>query len=381
MKFATTGTVEGQAVRPAAYYAKKTGKILLYAMAALAVMLAILAAVLRINSTGETDPFTYTNGKIIPGSIAVIEKVTIGGVDQALIIRGRDRSNPVLLYVHGGPGSPETPFSRYIKSRIENIFTVCYWEQRGAGKSYSSDIPAGSMTIERFVDDAGEVSRHLVKKFNSPRIYLMGHSWGTVVASLAAKKFPELYHAYIGVGQVADQARSEQLSYDFVLSTARRKKEADAVDELRGIGRPPYASPEEWMEKIMKERKYVARYGGALHRGNFYLMIFNSIFLCREYTVVEKFNYLQGMFFSMKLLWPQLIGLKLAKAVPELRIPVYIFQGKYDYQTVTPVAVEYYNSLKAPVKRLYIFDESAHSPNFEEPEKFQRILRQDVISR
>lgn len=359
---------------------KKIGKALLYVLAAILILLAMLFAALRINSTGEPAPFTYSNGRVIPRSIAVIEKQKIGGVEQALIIRGRDISNPVLLYVHGGPGSPETPIARYVKSDIENIFTVCYWEQRGAGKSYSDDVSIESMTLEQFVDDTGEVSRYLTKKFKTPRIYLLGHSWGSLVAALAAKKFPQLYHAYIGVGQVADQVRSEQISYDFVLSTARKRKEQSAAEELMSIGRPPYASPGQWMDNIITERKYVTRYGGAVHRGNLYLIILNSIFFCREYTVTEKINYIRGMLFSMKSLWPQIIGLNLKKTAPAIRVPVYIFQGKYDYQTCTAVAADYFNALNAPIKKLFIFDESAHSPNFEEPEKFVKILKEEVLS-
>ena len=180
-------------------------------------LLLILFIFITIEGTGNSKPFLSPNGKKIPGSIAEVVTMNINGLNQKMIIRGRDSTKPVLLYLHGGPGDPEFPFVLKFNPEIENLFVVCYWDQRGAGLSYSKNIPPETMTLSQFVDDAGKVSEYLIHRFNREKIYLLGHSWGSMLGSFAANKFPGYYYALISVGQVADQKRSERISYNFVL--------------------------------------------------------------------------------------------------------------------------------------------------------------------
>ena len=356
-------------------------KILLYIVSCLIGLVLIFIIFLWIKSPGTTSPFIGKDGRLIPSSIAVIEKPIINGTPQALIIRGEDTANPVLLYLHGGPGSPEWPFFNVSGANMENMFTVCYWDQRGAGKSYYPNIPDSTFTLNQFVEDAASVTRYLMEKFKKQKIYLMGHSWGTVLGSYTAKKYPQYYYAYLGIGQVAEQLRAEQISYDFVLGCARNEKDEKAVSFLKKMGRPPYSTQKEWDKNIMDERKYVTRYGGAMKNGNFYSMVIKAMVNCCEYTLREKFNYLKASGHTLSLLWPAVLNAHLFNDVPEQLIPVYIFQGTHDYQTAYPIAKEYFDSLKAPVKKFYSFDNSAHSPNFEEPKKFEEILRTDILKK
>jgi pimeloyl-ACP methyl ester carboxylesterase len=357
------------------------GKILLYILLGFFSLVLIFIIFLWIKSPGTTKAFIGKDGKQLPSSIAVIEKPVINGAAQVLIIRGEDTANPVLLYLHGGPGSPEWPFFNASGAYIENLFTVCYWEQRGAGKSYSEDIPDSTFTLNQFVEDAASVTRYLMKKFNKPKIYLMGHSWGTVLGSYTAKKYPEYYYAYLGIGQVGEQIRAEQISYDFVLQSAKDEKDEKAVSFLTKLGRPPYSSAEAWVKKMLQERQYVTRYGGDIKNGNFYTMVVKAMVNCREYTLKEKFNYLKANDHTLTLMISVVMDAHLFNDVAEQTIPVYIFQGTHDYQTAYPIAKEYFDSLKAPVKKFYTFDNSAHSPNFEEPKKFEEILRKDVLKK
>lgn len=336
----------------------------------------ILLIIVLINSPGKARPFLDNDGKKVSGSMAIIETVNINGLNQRMIIRGRDTTKPVLLYLHGGPGDPEFPFVRQFNSGIENLFVVCYWDQRGAGLSYVNNIPAETMTLSQFVDDAGKVSEYLIHRFNRKKIYLLGHSWGTMLGSFTAKKFPGYYNAFISVGQVGDQARSEKISYDFVLSRARELKDKKAVRALERIGSPPYSDPKEAIDKMIIKRKYVIRYGGAVKNGSFYPRAVKPLFFCKEYTFRDKINYLKGMKFTKKYLWDVIMKTDLFKSVPSQEIPVYILQGTSDFQTSYVVAKEYFDSLQAPVKKFYPFENSAHSPIFEEPEKFETILKE-----
>ena len=340
------------------------------------IFLVILLITVLINSPGKADPFLDKDGKKIPGSISVIETVKINGFYQSMIIRGSDSTKPVLLYLHGGPGDPEFPFVKQYNPGIEDMFLVCYWDQRGAGLSYSKNIPPETMNLSQFVDDAGKVSEYLIHKYNRKKIFLLGHSWGTMLGSFTINKFPEYYYAFISVGQVGDQVRSENISYNFVLSKAKELKDRKAIRALEKIGPPPYSDPKEAIDKMHIERKYVIKYGGAVKKGNLYQEALKPFALCKEYTFRDKINYLKGMKITKEYLWDVIMKTNLFKAIPSQQIPVYILQGISDHQTSFSVAKEYFDSLKAPLKRFYTFENSAHSPIFEEPDKFRSILKE-----
>jgi len=351
----------------------------LYLVGSILLLTTILLLVILIKSPGKSKPFLDQNGKKVPGSIATIVTMNINGLDQRMIIRGRDTTKPVLLYLHGGPGDPEFPFVSQFNSDIENIFVVCYWEQRGAGLSYSNKIPPASMTLTQFVDDAGKVSEYILHRFNRKKIFLLGHSWGSMLGAFTANKYPEFYYAFISVGQVGNQVRSENISYDFVLSRAKELKDKKAVSIIEKIGPPPYADPKAALNNLSIKRKYLIKYGGAIKNGEFYPKAVKSLFACEEYTFKDKINYLKGGSFTKSYLWDIVMKTNLFKAIPTQQIPIYIIQGRFDYQTSYVVAHDYFVSLKAPVKKFFTFENSAHSPIFEEPEKFERILREILL--
>ena len=357
---------------------KKTLKIISYVFGTIFILFLTLFLFLILKSPGKARPFLNSKGETESGSIAVIERVPVNGLDQGLIIRGRDTTKPVMLYLHGGPGSPEFPFVRQFNSKIEDLFVVCYWDQRGSGLSYSPDIPPGSMTLSQFVEDAAEVSRYLIRKFKREKIYLMGHSWGTLLGSFTINKYPELYHAFISVGQVAQQERSEIISYNFVMTKAAELGDKKAIAALKTIGPPPYPNPDVALSNLMIERKYVSKYGGAVKKGNFYVTAIKALINCSEYTFKEKINYIKGMKFTLKYFWETVMDANLFLEIPAQKIPVYIMQGTSDYQTAYVVAKEYFDTLKAPVKEFVPFENSAHSPIFEEPLKFEEILKRIV---
>ena len=155
---------------------RKILKVILYTVLALLIVILCLVTAWWINSPGEADPITDKSGKIISGSISTIDTLQIGGLKQYIIVRGADSTKPVMLFVHGGPGGPEIGMMKATNRLIENDFVMVYWEQRGAGKSYSPDVPPESMNLDQFILDAGELSRYLTKRFKKDKIYIMGHS-------------------------------------------------------------------------------------------------------------------------------------------------------------------------------------------------------------
>lgn len=356
---------------------KKYIKIPFYIIGGFLIIVLGLAVVLWIKSPGKPDPITGLNGKTLPGSISTIEKIILGGQEQYLIIRGKDTTKPIMLFLHGGPGSPEI-FLMKNNQAIENDFVMVYWEQLGAGKSYSGHIPDESINLKQFISDTKELSEYLRKRFGQDKIYIMGHSWGSFLGILTAYQYPELYHAYFGVGQVCHQYKGEQISFDWIKKQAKEQNNEKAYKAISEINFPDsLADAETWVDYLIRERNYVNQFRGGISReitGTWPVvkMIFNT----KEYTFNEKINYMNGSLNSLKLLWPQVINHNLFNDIDSMEVPVYILQGKYDYQTPYSIAKDFYIQLKAPQKGFFTFENAAHSPMIEEVEKFNSIVRE-----
>ncbi|MDP4239879.1 MAG: alpha/beta hydrolase [Bacteroidota bacterium] len=356
----------------------KITKVFLFIVGGVLVIILGLALTLWIKSPGKADLIVDSHGKTIPGSISVIEKVTLGGQEQYLIIRGADRNKPVMLFLHGGPGSPEFTFLKKTNRALENDFVMVYWEQRGAGKSYSRHIPVESMNLPQFIADTRELSILLAKRFNKNKIYIMGHSWGSLLGILTAHQYPELYYAYFGIGQVCSQYKAERISFEWIKEQARKQNNKKVILSISKMNFPDsLATSKTWSDFLMNERDYVGQFGGGItHKMTNMLPLVKTLLNAKEYTFGEKVNYMTGSMFSLKYLWPSVIRKNLFRDIDSMRIPVYIFQGKYDYQTSYEVAKEFYNQLKAPKKEFFSFENSAHSPIMEEVDKFNSIVRE-----
>lgn len=324
-------------------------------------------------SDGTTAPITDAQGRPVPNSIASLEPVTLNRTKQWILIRGYDQTKPVLLFVHGGPGSPEMPLMTN-NDALEKRFVVVNWDQRGAGKSYDPAVFNASFTLGTFVEDAAALSRLLARRFHQPNIYLMGHSWGTLLGVQTVQKYPELFRAYLGIGQVANQLQGEQLSYDWVLQQANEHRNQPQIDLLTRYGRPPYASSQTWLDYLLPQRNMVTQYGGAMHTGSLNKLLLGKLLLSKEYTLRDKINYLIGALASLERLWPVVVRTDLNQTAPRLNVPVYIFQGVHDYQTPYAVAKAYFDRLQAPRKQFFTFEQSAHGPNLEEPALFMKRL-------
>lgn len=359
---------------------RKIFKRFLYVIGGLFAIAIGLAIILWIKSPGIADPITDANGKIIPGSISVIEKIKLGGQEQYLIIRGKDSTKPVMLFLHGGPGSPEFILIKSTNRSIENDFVMVYWEQRGAGKSYSNDVPIESMNLTQFISDAKELSIYLANRFRKDKIYIMGHSWGSLLGILTAHQYPELYYAYFGIGQACSPYRGEKISFEWAKEQAKIQKKMKVLEGLSKMAFPDsLASGKVWEDYLIKERNYVTQLrGGVTHKMTSMLPLIGMLLNAKEYTVADKINFIKGSLFSVNHLWPELMQKNLFCEIDSIRIPVYIFQGKYDNQTPYPIAKEFFNQLKAPKKEFFSFKNSAHTPIMEEVDKFNSIVLKET---
>jgi len=358
----------------------KGGTIVLITLSILLACILILVGVLLVSSPGKPKPFLGDNGKVLIGSISEKIHVNINGVEQGMFIKSKNNANPVLLFIHGGPGMPEYFLTQGYPTGLEDYFTVCYWEQRGAGLSYSSDIPPETLTEEQLISDTLEVTNYLRQRFGQEKIYLMAHSWGSFIGIQAAARAPEKYNAYIGVAQISRPLESEKLAYKYMMEQYTIAGDKRMVQRLEKF---PI------IEMDIVPNSYRSLRDEAMHKlgiGTMHNMksVVSGIFLPSwkfpEYTLSEKVNIWRGKWFVHSTnMWNQMIATDLTAKVPKLDIPVYFFHGIYDYTCSYTLAKDYFEKLQAPLKGFYTFEQSAHSPLFEEPEKMQHILQKNVL--
>ena len=321
----------------------------------------------------KTPKIKDINGKIKPNSVASLEKVQIGGIDQWIIIRGHDKENPLVLFLHGGPGSIEGPFAYKFQRDLEEHFIVVNWDQRGAGKSYSKKISKDSMNIEQFILDAHELILLLLNRFNQKKLYLVGHSWGSILGTLVVSRYPEFIQAYVGIGQVVNILENEKLSYQYTIVQAKERGNQKALKQLKKL--EPYPEKDISDTKALrKQRKWLLKFNGVMHNESGWWPHIKIALGSPEYSLKDMIKFIRGMKFSLKTMWSQVIEIDFPKQVPELKVPVYIFMGRYDYNTPFELAEKYFNQLKAPKKEFVWFENSGHLLNSEESEKFNDLL-------
>jgi len=312
-------------------------------------------------------------------SISTTEYVHLSGSPQFVSVRG-NKDAPLLLFLHGGPGDPIAPHISHYNPLLQHNFLVVHWDQRGAGRSFHSQIPPESMTAEQVLQDARDLISLLQKRFPNKPLVVIGHSWGTYLGLRLADENPELMCAYIGIGQVANQPLSEVLSYDWVLKHAEKYNLA-ALSDLKSIGAPTQGYYRDGFAGLLRQRKWVREFGGAAYdKNNFQVLWLFAYPILRypAYRIEDKLNYLNAEAFSMSYLLKYLLDDVLAERITRLRVPIIVMQGTHDKQTVTSVTRAYFDSLQAPYKRWVEFADAAHLVPFEKPNDFSQAVVREV---
>lgn len=360
-------------------FIQKARYFMIVLLSAILLFAIIVLVLLWSWSPGKPKPFLDATGKPLTGSISEKSFTEINHLEQGMFIKGKDATKPVLLYVHGG--MPDYFLTQKYPTGFEDEFVVVWWEQRGIGLSYQTQKEAGPVTSEQLVTDVIAMTNYLRHRFGQEKIYLMGHSGGTFIAIQAAAKAPELYHAYIGVAQMSNQLRSEKRAYDYMLKRFReqgnkrmiRKLEAAPVTMAGGV-------PEEYLA-LRDEAMHGLGIGTMHNMRSVITGVFLPSWQFREYTLKEKINLWRSKANAgVSVVWSEILETDLTQTVPELKIPVYFFEGINDYTCSYEEAKLYFRQLKAPVKGFYTFRHSAHSPIFEEPATALHILRADVLA-
>jgi len=345
-----------------------------------------LVAMITLPAHAEPPPNPHTIlaevGKVASANgIDQAKAVEIGGIRQWITVRGRDRHNPILLVLHGGPAAPDLPNRYLFEGPWTDYFTVVQWDQRGAGKTYELNAPetvAPTMHADRMVQDAEELVGYLRSTYGSKKIFALGHSWGTILGLKLAERRPDWLYAYIGVGQIINMREAERIDYDWVLNTARKAGDSQAAKELEAIA--PYPEPNGTLplEKVNVERKWSVHYGGLTHGRHSYDYWENAEKLSPDYSDTDFKAIDAGSAFSLPKLLPEMAMTDFS-SLTRLGCPVLIFAGRYDYTTPSEPVRRWFERIEAPSKRWVWFENSAHMMYAEEPGRVLMHLVQDAL--
>jgi len=300
------------------------------------------------------------------------EYVPINGINQFLYHMGTSYDNPVLLYLHGGPGSAESLFAHVFQNSWEDIYTVVHWDQRGAGKTLTKN-PDHYPTIELMLHDLYEVIQYLKKKYHKEKIVLLGHSWGSVLGSFFIQKHPNDIAYYIGTGQVIHMTENEQVGYDKVKELIIKADDQKSLKKLEAIGGYPGSKvtfDKEFLKKCSLVRKLQSKY--KLSSDSF-LSIFKIVKKSPIFQLSDFFAFLkiykanQGVysFFSDFNLWGE---------SKEYKIPIYYILGEDDWQAPYIIAEKYFNEILAPQKNIYLIPNARHMAMVDQPDMFYQAL-------
>ncbi|WP_266157878.1 alpha/beta fold hydrolase [Dyella silvatica] len=316
---------------------------------------------------------------VSPNGIDSTVAVPINGIKQILSIRGNDNRNPILLFLHGGPASPDLPLAYTFQRPWEDYFTVVQWDQRGTGKTYAANDPdkvAPTLTIEQMTDDAEQVVRYLQSTYHKRKIFLLGHSWGTVLGVRLAQRHPEWFYAYIGVGQVVNVRQNEALGYQFAMQQAREHQNTQAQKELASIAPYPGDGDIE-LKKIGLQRQWLSYYGGLAYGRTSYAFDSHAEELSPDYSEQDLDAIGPGSLQTLNHLLRPLSALDLS-SIHRFECPIFLFLGRHDYAVSHELAAQWFTTLQAPSKRLVWFADSAHMIMQEQPGRFLLHLVNDV---
>ena len=348
------------------------------------VILAVVVVALAVLNgiPASTPPILGDDGQPVPGSIAELTAVSLGGLDQTIMLRAHSADLPVLLYLSGGPGQSDLPYSRVLLEDLTQDFVVVSWDQRGTGKSYPALAPVATLTLDQAVADTIELTNYLRQRFTEEKIYLLGESWGTTLGVLAVQQHPDLYHAWIGSGQMVSQQETDRQLYQEVLALAERTGNTALKEQMVAFGEPPYADTPYPNAVVMGQydalgqpytppQDYITR-GTAANLGPWGIM-------GSEYSLVEKVNVLRGLIDMFTIMYPQLQGIDFRQDVPSLDVPVYILDGAAELAARRDLVLAWYDQLEAPSKQIYTFDNAGHSVAFEQFSTLHQILIETVL--
>lgn len=298
--------------------------------------------------------------------IHIEEYALINGINQYLFHSGTKYDNPVMLFLHGGPGASEALFAHVFQAKWEDIYTVIHWDQRGTGKTLIKN-PDKYPTIDLMLKDLFEVIQYLKKKYNKQKIILLGHSWGSVLGSVFIKQYPEEIAYYVGVGQVIGMIENERVGYEKVRSLILQASDKKSLKKLEAIGDYPGEKfDSSFMKKCGRVRRIQGKYNLAMKISLFFCV---AIFKSPIFKLSDIFAMVKASKANKGVL-EYLYAFDLKSQLAEYKVPIYYILGKDDWQTPYVIAEKYLNKIQAPDKKLYLIPNAGHMTMIDQPQLF-----------
>ncbi len=327
----------------------------------------VVAVVLVVSAQRSTPAFVDEQGNTLTNSIAEERYVEINDIEHYLLIRGRDTSKPILLFLHGGPGASAMPFNRRYAANLEDHFVVVNWDQRGAGKTFARQLGEQSLSLDLMIDDVAKVVDWLLAEFAREQLVLAGHSWGSMLGLEYISQHPEHISFYVGMGQMADTQKSEKQVYEWALEKARSENDNKGLATLNEIGLPPY----DQVKKMMRHRGVVSQHGG-----NWYGQSLGDIDYVLTCLSVSEFSWLDipalanGTSYSLSAFYDEFSNYSAVERYSSFEVPLLFILGRHDRVVSPDPAAQYLENVQAPIKEAVWFERSAHNPQWEEPDRF-----------
>jgi pimeloyl-ACP methyl ester carboxylesterase len=336
-----------------------------------------LLAIFASQLFASTPPILDVQGQAIPNSIAVMEKIKLGGAEEWVTIRGKDSRNPLLLFLAGGPGGTQLVAVRRELTRLEDHFVVVNWEQPGSGKSFDA-VDRSKLTVDRYITDAHELVLNLRQRFGKEKVYVLGESWGSALGIMVVQRYPELFQAFIGTAQMVAFLENDQICYDFALRVAQERGDTKQVTKLNSQGPPPYYGNDVALKSaayLSETFDYMSKNPAIANPG---FHTFQDL-AGSEYGLYDKLNFVRGVLDTFGVVYPQLWDVDFRKQATSLKVPIYFLIGRHDVNAPPKLTEEYFNLLDAPRKELIWFEKSGHSPWMNETEKFVDTIVNKVL--
>lgn len=310
-----------------------------------------------------------------------IRKVTLGGVKQKIHIRGERLRNPVLLFLHGGPGISNRDSVINREKDLCDAFTIVAWDQRGTGGSYWG-VKKETLNVDQLVSDAAELVEYLCRELGKEKLFVWGGSWGTELGTYLCYRHPQHIAGYLGSGQMVNGVLNEERSYDFALAEAKKAGDAESVRILEEIGRPVGGCYREIFKGMMAQRRIIKKYGGhTMKKGTYWTDTAKPLLKSKEFSFTDKIGLALGYKKCLTYMWPTTVLCDFMTQCTRFEMPYYIFQGVHDNNTPSSLVQDYYDAIEAPDKDLIWFEHSAHGPLGEEPERYKALLREKFLKR
>lgn len=308
---------------------------------------------------------TWTPEITEENSISELRRIEIKDTGITVMIRGNNRDNPVILFVHGGPCCSEIPYVRKYQKLLEQDFTIVHYDQRGSGKSYHFGTDYSEVTASTHADDLIALTEYIREYLHKEQVLLVGHSYGTYIATMAAAQESQLYSAYVGIGQMSDTIDSELDGLEKCI------KAAEAAENIKDIAYLSGLKPFIEQGKTITPREYVRKYGFAARNINENADYIKGFLFGSEYNLLDTIRFNIAAAKYQEVLIMEALDNPVSAIVSEIDLPVYFVMGKYDCMTSPKAAENYLNNLSGSnTRQILIFEDSAHYPQFEEEEKF-----------